>query len=169
MNQSQQSFLKLIFISSEKFGNETDILVTESNTACLSLLVPSFPRFLRHLVVPLQENMDLMIIPLWQIFVTNTTFTSYCLASVPFWVQNSLSFQCWIMVKFFFENISKWQLSSRVKLTDAHASQSKWGQCEKLRPSGHTEAKAAMSWPPPLRPAAVERHCWLRCIWIPEM
>lgn len=38
---------------------------------------------------------------------------------------------------FFLENISKWQLSSWVELTDAHASQPKWGLCEK--PSGYTD------------------------------
>ena len=38
----------------------------------------------------------------------------------------------------FFENISKWQLSSRVKLTDAHVSQSKGGQHEQPRLRGHT-------------------------------
>lgn len=59
MNQSYQIPLKLIFISSEGFGNEANILIIESNTASLTLWVSSFLRFLRHLVVPLQENVDL--------------------------------------------------------------------------------------------------------------
>ena len=42
MNQSHQIPLKLIFISSEGFGNETNILVIESDTACLTSYFPTW-------------------------------------------------------------------------------------------------------------------------------